>query len=258
MGGELVVETETGGDRRGVRLSALILVSQALAAIESNIVLAEATPLRTVLRASAARRATRAQAVDWLRGLVNAYAQRRFPAEARLIVKFMAADVLDNALIRDAFPDTPWIFVTRDPAEILASQRQMGGIDLMRGQISAGRLGLDEAAMWRMDDGAFKAHALAAFAKAGLAAHACGRGLILDYAELPEALWTKLGAHFGLDLDLAAVERMQAVSRRHSKRPAETFSPERDPSRIGAAQFQAIVEPITGEIMAALAALRTA
>jgi hypothetical protein len=230
------------------------LISQALAALESHIVVAEATPLRTVLRALAAGRASPAQATRWLQGLVNAYAQPRFPAESRLFVKFMAADVLDIALVLGAFPDTPWVFVTRDPAEILASQQQSGGIDLMRGQIAPARLGLDPDAMWRMEDAAYKAHALAAFVRAAAEAARGGGGLVLDHAELPKALWTRLPVHFGLALDGDAIARMQAVARRHSKRPSEPFSLAQDVGRTGAAAFRTVAAPAAQ----AVAALRRA
>ena len=219
------------------------LVSQALAAFESNIVVAEAVALRTVLRAVAVGRASPEQATTWLAGLVNAFAQPRFSYEARLVVKFMAADVLDIALVRGAFPDVPWIFVTRDRAEILASQAASPGIDLMRGQIPAARLGLTEDALWAMPSTAYQAHALAVFAQAAADAHSGGQGLVLDHSEVPEALWTKVLPHLGLAPSASAIELMQAVSRRHSKRPGEPFSREHDPNRINAALFRSVAGP---------------
>ena len=119
----------------------------------------EAGPLRAALRAPRAGRATPDQAQAWLAGLVNAYAQPRFSYETRLFVKFMAADVLDIALVRRAFPDVPWLFLTRDPAEIMASQQTMAGIDLMRGEIPPEVLGLPEEDVWTMDATAYQAHA---------------------------------------------------------------------------------------------------
>ncbi len=233
------------------------LITQALAAFESNIVVSEAAPLRSVLRAHGVGRASPDAVSGWLKGLVNAYAQQRFSYEARLVVKFMAADVLDIALVRNAFPDVPWIFVTRDPAEILASQAASAGVDLLPGQVAASRLGLT-GAVETMEETAYRAHVLAALAQAALDAHASGRGIILDHSELPSALWTKVAAHFGLHPHPAALDLMQAVSRRHSKRPAEPFVLDRDPNRAAAAPFRAIANTIIGPRMAALAALRAA
>ena len=232
------------------------LVSQALAAFESAIVVSEAAPLRAMLRAAHSGRATPEAAQTWLRGLVNAYAQPRFSYEQRLVVKFMAADVLDIALVRQAFPAVPWIFMTRDPAEILASQSLAAGVDLMRGQIAPALVGLSEEAVWAMEPLAYAAHVLAAFAHRALMAHPDGKGLIVDHRELPDALWTRILPHFGLHADAEAVALMRAVAGRHSKRPAEIFAPDRDPNRGGAAPFRPVADAVAGEVMAALAALR--
>ncbi|MGI4764639.1 MAG: hypothetical protein ACRYGP_06190, partial [Janthinobacterium lividum] len=124
------------------------LVAQALAALESSIVVSEAAPLRSVLRAAAAGWANRDDAATWLAGLVNAYAQPRFDHEARLVVKFMAADVLDIALIRRACPHVPWIFLIRDPLEILASLQGNQGIDTVPGAIPPEALGLPPEAVF--------------------------------------------------------------------------------------------------------------
>ena len=232
------------------------LVSQALTAFESNIVVSEAAPLRSVLRTAASGRVEPETAARWLAGLVNAYAQARFSYEARLFVKFMAADVLDIALVRRAFPDVPWIFVTRDPAEIMASQAISAGYDLVRGAMAPDRLGLADDEVWAMDALAYQAHVLAAFARAGHDAHASGKGLILDYSELPQALLSQVLPHFGLGLGPGGLELMQHVCSRHSKRPEVAFSAEADPGRTGAAPFRAVCDPIVGPVMEALAALR--
>ena len=232
------------------------LISQALAAFEGNIVVSEAAPLRAALQAARSGRATPDQARSGFAALVNAYAQPRFSYETRVFVKFMAADVLDIALVRQAFPDVPWIFVTRDPAEIVASQEKITGVDLMRGQIAPALLGLGAEHVWSMDAIAYQAHVLAAFGRAALDAHPSGKGLILDYSDLPEALWTKIPAHFGFGVSPAAAEIMWQVSRRHSKAPGTPFSPQQDSNRANAAAFRPMTEPVTGAVMASLAGLR--
>jgi hypothetical protein len=44
-----------------------------------------------------------------------------------------------------------------------------------------------------------------------------GRRLCIDYAELPAAVWQRVAAHFGLEIDAAAIERMAEQSRFYSK-----------------------------------------
>lgn len=232
------------------------LVSQALAVLESNIVVSEAAPLRSVLRAAASGRAGLEAAAAWLQGLVNAYAQPRFAYEQRLVVKFMAADVLDIALVRRAFPDVPWIFLTRDPLEILASLAASEGIDTLPGTIPAEALGLSPETIMGLPRVAYRCHVLAAFGRAGLAALGTGGGLVLDYTELPEALWERIPAHFGFRPDAAAVEVMRVVARRDAKHPGRTFAPDGEAKRAVAARWRETAERITGDVMASLDAAR--
>ena len=232
------------------------LVAQALAALESSIVVSEAAPLRSVLRAAAAGRADVDEAATWLQTLVNAYAQPRFPCETRLVVKFMAADVLDIALVRRAFPDVPWIFLTRDSLEVLASLDAGAGIDTVPGTIPPEALGLDPDAIMSLPRDACRCHVLAAFGRTALTTLGSGGGLVLDYDDLPDALWTRIPEHFGFRPDPAAVELMRSVAQRHAKNPGRPFVPDGDAKRAAAAPWRATVEYITGEVMAALDAAR--
>ncbi len=234
------------------------LVSQALAAFESNIVVSEAAPLRNVLRAAASGRASEDHAVTWLQGLINAFAQARFAYKSRLVVKFMAADVLDIALVRRAFPDVPWIFLTRAPLEILASLGAGAGIDTMPGTIPAEALDLPAEAVFAMPRDAYRCQVLAAFGRAALAALDTGGGLVLDYRDLPDALWGRIPEHFGFRPDTAAVALMRVVAQRDAKRPERRFHRARDAQRSAAAPGRETAALITGDVMAALDAARRA
>jgi hypothetical protein len=104
------------------------LFAQTLASDPRHSVLSEAPPIDQLLALDAAdptlspaRRASR------LRGLVHAYARRRRPEEARLFIKFDAWHTLHLPVIRAAFPSTPWVFLHRDPVEVLVSQHRQRG-----------------------------------------------------------------------------------------------------------------------------------
>jgi hypothetical protein len=227
------------------------LLSQALAAFESNIVVAEAQPLRAALRAPLYGPVPAERAQHWFAGMVNAFGQPRFSYEERFFVKFMAADVLDLPVIARAFPETPWIFVYRDPVEILASQETMAGIDLMPGQLPAERLGLtaEPAEMGKI---AFQCHALAAFGRAALDNRVEGKSLFVEYAELPGALWEKMPAHFGFRLGPGAEAIMRAVAARNSKNPKEIFVGDSEAKRKAAERWRETADAIVGPVIAAL------
>ena len=227
------------------------LLSQALAAFEGNIVVSESMPMRVMLRAPAYIAPPREDTDALVKGIVNAYAQPRFSYENRFFVKFMAADVLDRPLITRLFPDTPWIFIYRDPLEILASQQAMLGADLMPGDLPPARLGLD-ADPFAMDKIAYRSHVLAAFGRAALASQAAGKSLFLDYSELPDALWEKIPAHFGFRLNASAEAHVRAVSTRNSKNPAVGFAADSAAKREAARQWRQTTDAIVGPVIEAL------
>jgi hypothetical protein len=67
----------------------------------------------------------------------------------------------------------------------------------------------------------------------GAAATDPGRRLLIDYTDLPGAVWQRVAPHFGLEADAAAIERMIEESRFYSKdTEPQVFSgdtPERRP-----------------------------
>jgi len=44
-----------------------------------------------------------------------------------------------------------------------------------------------------------------------------GRRICVDHGDLPAAVWDRVAAHFGIEIDAAAVERMTEQSRFYSK-----------------------------------------
>ena len=168
------------------------------------------------------------------------------------------ADLLDIALIRRAFPDVPWIVLTRDPLEILASLDVCGGIDTLPGTLPPEALGLSPDEVATLSPIAYRCHVLAALGRAALAALGSGGGLVLDYEDLPDALWTRIPAHFGLRTDAAAIAVMRAVAERDAKRPDRRFVPDREAKRAISAPWRDTAECITGDVMAGLDAARRA
>ena len=104
------------------------LISRMLASLPQNIVISEARPIDSTLRAHFHSDAvTDERRIAWLRWMVSALAQRRRGKEQHFFIKFDAWNVLEVPLIRRAFPAVPWVFVYRDPVEVLVSQLIIGG-----------------------------------------------------------------------------------------------------------------------------------
>ena len=69
--------------------------------------------------------------VAWLRAMTAALGRVRHAGERDLFIKFEGWHVLLFPLIRQAFPDVPWVFVYRDPVEVMASLAQMRPAQMM-------------------------------------------------------------------------------------------------------------------------------
>jgi len=208
------------------------LVAQMLAASAEHIVISEADPIDTVLRSRVREPATTAeQRVSWLQGLINAYGWRRAGSERRLFVKFDSWSVFDLPLIGRAYPDVPWIFMYRRPVEVLASHARERGSQMVPGVLEPELLGLDPTSIevHALDD--YAARVLGAICEAAVEHHSIGRGMLVDYADLPSAAWPEISSHFGMTIADDDLARMHAVAGFHAKRPYEPYDARRDVGR---------------------------
>ncbi len=160
-----------------------------------------------------------------LRGLVHAYARRRHPEETRLFIKFDAWHTSHLPVIRAAFPRTPWVFLHRDPVEVLVSQRRQRGGRFIPGAMDAGLFGIRPGEIPLHDFDTYTARILHVAAEAALRALAApgSPGLAVDYRELRARLPDLLTGHFGVPDDAATRTALAAAAPRHAKNPRIPF-----------------------------------
>jgi hypothetical protein len=196
------------------------LVSRLLGTLPGVVVLAEPAPLNALLGLEADR-IDEAALVGVVRLLVRALARRRYGDERRVVLKCTSWNVRRRAVLAAAFPETPWIWVQRDPAQVLGSilAKPPGWLGVQAAPTRAGWLfGLDPAAVPTMTRAEFAARGLGAMLQA--AATDPARRLCIDHADLPAAIWQRAAPHLGLEADLAPIERMIDESQLYSKDPA--------------------------------------
>ncbi|HEY0548416.1 MAG TPA: sulfotransferase family protein, partial [Verrucomicrobiae bacterium] len=194
------------------------LVSQMLASLEHAVVISEARPIDDALRADAPEN----ERVEWLRWMVSALGQPRH-GERRYFIKFDAWHVMQLPLILRAFPKVPWIFLYRDPIEVMVSQQRQRGVQMLPHAIDPAQFGLNgrEAWMTRLDE--YAAHVLARMGKAAIEFHHSGRNRFVNFQELPGVVWESLLAFFEAEVcenDLATIKQ---AARCDAKRPALNF-----------------------------------
>jgi len=203
------------------------LVSQMLAAAPRNRVLSEPTALNGLFRAALLRPGIpRATLVDWLRTVVGAMG-RPLEGESRYFLKLDCWHVLALPLIVEAFPETPWIFLHRDPAEVLVSQMKLPGAWTVPSVLEPEVFGMKPEETRGMPMLEYRARLLAAIGTAALRHRKCGRGRLVNYQELPGWVSASLPGHFHLAFDQAELERMGQAARWDAKTPQMEFSSDR-------------------------------
>lgn len=231
------------------------LVSQMLAALDKNIVISEAAPIDAVLRANwRDSRITDEQRIAWLRGLISAYARPR-NGEQHFLVKFDSWHTLELPLIRQAFPDVPWIFMYRDPVQVLVShQRQRGSA--MAGLVPSQWLGLDQFSLGNISPDEYTARLLKRICECALQ-YLNGRAKLINYTQLPAAVPAEIASHFKINFSSADLEVMHQTSQFDAKNRSMTFVADTtDKARAAGAELRQLAEAWLMPVYNALEARR--
>ena len=196
------------------------LVSRLLGTIPGVVVVSEPAPLNALLGLDPGR-VDEAALVSAVRLLVRALGRCRHGDERRLVLKCSSWNIRRRAVLAAAFPETPWLWVQRDPVRILASllAQPPGWLGVEAAPARTARLfGLDPAAVPAMARTEFAARALGAMLEAAATERA--QRLCVDHGDLPAAVWQRVAPHFGIQVDAAVVEGMIEQARFYSKESA--------------------------------------
>lgn len=200
------------------------LVSQMLGAIARTVVISEASPIDATLRAHLrAPGLDENEQADWLRWMVSALGQRRRGDEKHFFIKLDCWDTLSLPLIRRTFPEVPWVFVYRNPVEVMVSQLKRRGAHLVPGVIEPVLFGLDNEAIFRMCPEEYCARVLARICEAALKHHKDG-GLLVNYNQLPQDAQTFVMDHFAVHPSAEDLEAINRVARLDSKNSSLPFT----------------------------------
>jgi GNAT superfamily N-acetyltransferase len=196
------------------------LLSQMLAADPDHLVLSEPTAVDQVLRTWWNSSLDAEARMAALRAVLSVLGRPRH-GERRLFVKFDAWHTTMLPALMQAFPETPWVFVHRDPVEVLVSLERSTPAFVVTGGAPTGVFGFDlaDAVLMSPDE-----HAVAVVAAICRAARSNldRRGMLVDYEDLPGALGEVLN-HFELAADPDRVARMEAASVWNVKSPTLPF-----------------------------------
>ena len=206
------------------------LVSRMLAALPENVVISEAGPLDRLARAVSIPEATR---TEWLRWMVSALGQRRAGGETRYFIKFDSLTVLALPFIRRVFPSVPWIFVYRNPEEVLISHLRAPAPAMSPGVITdIAVLDMPAAQALSMNGAEYAARVIGRLCECAVREmDACG--LPVNYTALPEAVWGGIARRFGTAFAPEEIALMRGVAQYHAKRPGQRFESDAEGKRRG-------------------------
>lgn len=198
------------------------LAAQMLAASPHHIVMSEPEPVDAVVQWATTSGVALARQVAALRAVVAALGRDRNGVSTRYFLKLDAWHAFALPLFRAAFPDTPWIFLYRDPAEVLVSLKAEPGMHSAPGGLPAALIGFDPATATNLDD--YAARLFAALFDRVIDALPDG-GLAVHYPGLVGAMTTSaIPAHFGFAPSPEESAAMARAATRDAKAPARAFA----------------------------------
>jgi hypothetical protein len=200
-----------------------------LAALPQNIVISEAGPIDAILRAHLhVPGVTDEERVRWLQWIVSALGRRSDEQAAHYFIKFDAWHIIDLPLITRAFPGVPWVFVGREPTEVIVSHLKRRGAHTLPWVVEPRLFGLDMEAAVELPPAEYCARVLAAICRAALAHHhSASASLILDYRQLPGAIESHLLDFFRVNYTTDERRAMRNAARFDAKNPALQFADDR-------------------------------
>lgn len=213
------------------------LVSRCLAAAESTLVMAEPAPLDQIVQANNP---------EWLDWIVSALGGARTEKQTHYLIKADSWHVRSLSLFRAVFPDVPWIFVYRDPLEVLVSLLRQPGRQASPGLMDSAILGLRAEDVRTLTRQQWCARVLEGFMAAALAFREDPKGMFVSYRELPGAICGRIAEHFGLRLDTEDEARVQSVAVLDAKNPAFTFERDSEAKQFQGQSLQS--DPILGAL----------
>jgi hypothetical protein len=204
------------------------LVSQMLAASDANFVISEAPPIDAVVRLDrGAAGLAEAGHAALLRAMALVFGQVRGGGERRCFIKLDSWHMCAAPLFRAAFPATPWVFLYRDPTEVMVSHMRLAGMQMSPEHLPPSVVGLAEPVDGPAEGPAdYRARVLGQVCAAALSAHRSGGGLLVNYSELPRALAGRILPHFGAPAAPEEIAVMEAAAARDAKHPENRFAPD--------------------------------
>jgi hypothetical protein len=207
------------------------LAAQMLASTVRNIVISEPPTIDWILRLNRMNPAiTDEQRATLLKWIVSAYGRKRQAKERFYFIKFDSWNTLDVDFIRRVFPEVPWIFLYRNPIEVMVSQLRERGSQMIPGSIEQILPGLDFIEAIQMPPEEYIARVLAQFCESAIEGAKNNNALLVNYNQLPEAI-DAIIEHFRVEYSTKDIEQIKRVAQFNAKSPGFSFTSDSEEKR---------------------------
>jgi hypothetical protein len=222
------------------------LLAQMLGAVPQHAVLSEPGPLDDLLLWAWREQLSPEATAPAVRAIVAALGRQRGIDQERLFIKTDAWHTLLMPQLHTAFPDVPWVYLFRDPLEVLVSHQKMPGIQIVAGIMPEALFGISGGL--DLPPLEYAARALRTIGEAAIEHGGLRDGLFVSYPDLVEAAPTRVVNHFGLALNAPEQAAMRAAATIDSKSRAVPFAADSQTKRAAASPA---LQQIVTELLAA-------
>lgn len=204
------------------------LLTQMLGVNPAHIVLSEVPLIDQILRLPLQTEKTAPTDIaELLVAAIRLLGRKRSGREEQLYIKLDSWHLAFAPLLRQLFPNVPFILLYRTPSEILQSHRARPGTQAVPGLLEAELFGMSQSEIG-IDQSEYLDRVLAYyFSGFGQIAMQDERALLLDYRLGRVELMRRTAQHFQLPMSEEDIALMESRGRFHSKYPDRIFSEER-------------------------------
>lgn len=192
------------------------LLTQLLATLPHCVVLSEPTVIDSLLRLHHDGMDT-GNSVALLRQTILALGQRRTGAETHFFIKFDCWHIHHLALLRQAFPGTPCLFLYREPQAVLASHQRQRGPQMVPGMLHPALLPLPAHRLAPGDHDGYAGVVLSSLFTAARPHAAAGQLQLIHYHQLPGIVFDDLLPRFHIATTAGQLQAMRERGGVHAK-----------------------------------------
>jgi hypothetical protein len=198
------------------------LLAQMFAAVPENCVSSEPEPLDGITQWVQLADIDPQLADKAIQAIVAALGRHRGNNAARHLIKLAPWQTFALPLMRSAFPDVNWVYLYREPVEVMVSVMHRPGLHTVDGLLPAqvtGNAGAGSASAEK-----FAARVLAAMGETVVENWELGGGMLIAYPDIIEAASGSIMTHFGMNSTAEDTALIRTASRRDAKMPEQQFA----------------------------------